>query len=338
MTMTASHRIRQTALHALLGVSLLTLIAGFTRLSAPRVHVVDLRGMVAEAGGWSPANLTVGVGDLLQFRLTSGDVRHGFAIGQMDVPAVDVAPGRTTELAVRFDRPGKYVFYCTNWCGLNHWRMRGTIEVLPASPKAQAMVSAPPLYMQLGLDLDAPHPAPVTPAARPSAARGAALGVSLSLPAEYRTRDYYLAHSPAQLWQALRALPITAGLSDLQVWDLVAGVWASNTTPQALATGKQLFAANCAACHGETGAGDGPMAPALASGATTEFGRGTLTPTNFTNPATMLGAPPALLQGKVLRGGMGTGMPYWGPVFSDPQLQALTDYLWAFQMEYQAKP
>jgi mono/diheme cytochrome c family protein len=164
------------------------------------------------------------------------------------------------------------------------------------------------------------------------------LGVSLSLPAEYLTRDYYLAHNPAQLWRALRALPMTARLSDMQVWDLVASVWASNTTPQALATGKQLFVANCAACHGEKGAGDGPMASALANGATTEFGSGTLTPTNFTNPATMLGASPALLQGKVMRGGMGTGMPYWGPVFSDPQLWALTDYLWTFQMEYQAKP
>jgi mono/diheme cytochrome c family protein/plastocyanin len=300
------------------------------------MHVVDMRGMVAEAGGWSPANLTVGVGDLVQFRLTSGDVLHGFAIGQMDVPAVDVDPGRTTELAVRFDRPGKYVFYCTNWCGLNHWRMRGTIEVAPASPKSEPVVSSPPLYMQLGLDLDAPHLAPVTRAARPSAARGAALGVSL--PAEYQARDYYLAHSPAQLWQALRALPMIARLSDMQVWDLVASVWASNTTPQALATGKQLFAANCAACHGETGAGDGPMASALGRGAMTEFGSSTLTPTNFTDPARMLGASPALLQGKVMRGGMGTGMPYWGPVFSDPQLQALTDYLWTFQMEYQAKP
>jgi len=26
----------------------------------------------------------------------------------------------------------------------------------------------------------------------------------------------------------------------------------------------------------------------------------------------MLGASPALLHGKIVRGGMGTGMPYWG--------------------------
>jgi mono/diheme cytochrome c family protein len=214
--------------------------------------------------------------------------------------------------------------------------MRGTIEVLASSPQNEVVTSSIPLYVQLGLDIDAPHPAAVSPTTRPSAVRGAALGVSV--PAEYLFPSYYRSHSPAQLWQALRTLPVTTHLDDAQVWDLVANAWESNTTAHALATGKQLFAANCAACHGDSGAGDGPMSFALASRSTSEFGTGTLTPTNFTNPTTMLGASPALLQGKIIRGGMGTGMPYWGPVFSDPQLWAVIDYLWTFQMEYKTKP
>jgi hypothetical protein len=40
----------------------------------------------------------------------------------------------------------------------------------------------------------------------------------------------------------------------------------------------------------------------------------------------MLGASPALLQGKIIRGGMGTGMPYWGPIFTEAQTWALVDY------------
>ena len=336
MATPAQHRIRETALRALLGVGLVMLIAGFSKLSAPRMHTLDLRAMVAEAGGWSPSSFTVGVGDLVRIRLTSGDILHGFAIGQTDFPAVDVTPGQTTELTVRFDRPGKYVFYCTHWCGLSHWRMRGTIEVADPSPKPEQLASNPPLYMQLGLDLDAPHRTPVTPAVIPSAARGAALGVSV--PAEYLTRDYSLAHSPAQLWQALRALPANTTLNDTQVWDLVAHVWESNTDLQTLTMGKQLFAANCSACHGEKGAGDGPMASALGGQSSSEFGSGTVTPTNFTDPALMLGASPALLQGKVMRGGMGTGMPYWGPIFTDAQVRAVVDFLWTFQMEYKTEP
>ncbi len=323
---------------ALAGIAIVMLVGGFAWLNAPRprVRTIDLHGMVAEAGGWSPASFTVGVGDLVQIRLRSGDVLHGFAIGQTDFPAVDVYPGRTIEMTVRFDRPGKYVYYCTKWCGLSHWRMRGTIEVVPTGPDQKPAASAPPLYMRLGLDLDAPHPAAVTPTERPAAARGASLGVQV--PAEDLTRDYYLAHSPAQLWQTLRALPADKGLSDSQVWDLVASVWQTNTTAKALTTGRQLYAANCASCHGARGAGDGPSASVLDRGASVEFGSHTLTPTNFTDPRLMLGASPALLQGKLLRGGMGTGMPYWGPIFTDPQMQALVDYLYTFQMEEQPKP
>ncbi|MEJ2596820.1 MAG: c-type cytochrome [Anaerolineales bacterium] len=55
------------------------------------------------------------------------------------------------------------------------------------------------------------------------------------------------------------------------------------------------------------------------------------TPTDFTDSSTMLGASPALLQGKILRGGMGTGMPYWGPIFTEDQTWAIVDYLYTFQ-------
>ena len=48
----------------------------------------------------------------------------------------------------------------------------------------------------------------------------------------------------------------------------------------------------------------------------------------------MLGASPALLQGKIVRGGMGTGMPYWGPIFTDEQIWSLVAYLWTFQFQY----
>ncbi|MBE3119125.1 MAG: cytochrome c, partial [Candidatus Atribacteria bacterium] len=55
------------------------------------------------------------------------------------------------------------------------------------------------------------------------------------------------------------------------------------------------------------------------------------TPANFSDPATMAGAGPALLQGKILRGGMGTGMPSWGPIFTDQQTWDLVSYLYTFQ-------
>lgn len=43
-------------------------------------------------------------------------------------------------------------------------------------------------------------------------------------------------------------------------WNLVAAVFSLATSPDAVAAGKTVYDANCAACHGDTGAGDGPDA------------------------------------------------------------------------------
>ena len=133
----------------------------------------------------------------------------------------------------------------------------------------------------------------------------------------------------------MRAEAFTQGLSDNQVWDLVALAWQNSTSPTALALGQQLYAQNCAACHGEAGSGEGVMATSISPEAqtTTESGHDHKPPANFTDPQMMLGASPALLQGKIIRGGMGSGMPYWGPIFTEEQTWALVDYLWTFQFD-----
>ena len=57
-------------------------------------------------------------------------------------------------------------------------------------------------------------------------------------------------------------------------------------------------------------------------------------PADFTNATRMLGASPAILQGKILRGGMGTSMPMWGSIFTEEQMWNLVAYLYSFQFEY----
>ncbi len=309
---------------AAVGVPLLAVLA------RSNSDAIEIHGTIAENGGWTPNDLTVQVGDPLHLRLTSDDVVHGFAIGQSNWPSMDVAPGKWSETTLTFDKPGKYTFYCTRWCGSNHWRMRGTIEVTGAA--AEPLTTTPPLYRTLNLNLDEPHPSDIIPLEKPAAARGGALGMRPEISAEaYRTQ------SPTQVWHQLRSSSISNGLSDAQVWDLVALVWQSNTTPQRLAEGQQLYAQNCAACHGETGQGDGVMAASLQKSVPSDLpgmpGHETVRPVNFTDAKNMLGASPAILQGKIMRGGMGTGMPYWGPIFTEEQIQSLVDYLWTFQFD-----
>lgn len=317
--------------------------------------VIELHGVMSENGGWTPGNLTAKVGEPLRLRLIADDVMHGFAIGQKSWPAIDLKPGQPVETEIVFDEPGKYTYYCTRWCGPNHWRMRGVIEVAgvndmtPSSPGQL-------LYVSLGLNLDDPHPAKNLPMRQPEAAKG--LTLLEGLPSQYLSLEYYQTHSPDQAWEELRADSRLVSLQDDQIWDLVAAIWSKQATPDKLQEGRRLFAANCAACHGETGAGNGVMATQLAAeggSAATETahsatpvmdhqetpqsspaisGHTTTQPTDFTNPTNMLGASPALLQGKIVRGGMGTGMPYWGPIFTEEQIWSLVAFLWSFQFDF----
>lgn len=304
-----------------------------------RSQGVVMHARMAETGGWTLDNLSVEVGQPLHLRLTSDDVMHSFAIGKSDNPPVDILPGEITEVTLTFDRPGKYTFYCTRWCSVNHWRMRGTIEVTGSEPATEA--AEPPLYVTLGLDIDAEHLAEVIPGQIPSASRGAKLGVNL--PVEYNSKDYYLSHSPVEVWNELRGEASLSRLNDQDIWDLVALIWQANTSPQELKAGEQSYATNCAACHGEAGAGDGVFADDLDQPKTEEHidmqtGAMTTRPIDFTDPDHMLAASPAHLQGKILRGGMGTGMPYWGPIFTDEQTWALVAYLWTFQFDTEEHP
>jgi len=300
--------------------------------------VVTLRARMPEAGGWSPGELKAVVGEPLKLRLTSDDVTHSFAIGQLNLPAIDIHPGEISETTLVFDQPGKYTYYCTRWCGQNHWRMRGTIEVSASDSSQTERIadSSTPLYLELGLDIDAPHPAQDTPASKPVAS---ASHLRLDqVPLRYQGLTYYRTHSPADAWQELRSEPFTQHLSDLEVWSLVAALWQANTDTLRLAEGQALYRQNCAACHGESGAGDGVFAGLAASQAGAldlpANGHNLKTPVDFTDPANMLGASPAILQGKIVRGGMGTGMPYWGPIFTEEQIWALVDYLWTFQFDW----
>ncbi|MBI5953643.1 MAG: c-type cytochrome [Chloroflexi bacterium] len=304
--------------------------------STPLIHA-----QVSENGGWNPDVIKANAGEPLHLKFTSDDVVHGFAVGQMDMQNVDILPGKVTDLTLTFDKPGIYTFFCTRWCGLNHWWMRGIIEVSGSSSDPSTSSGqrpepvSVPLYVTLDLDIDAPHDAPVVPINQPSSISRQQSVADLSIDL---SSDYYRTRSPHQVFDELS----TTSLSETQRWDVVAYIWQSNTTKESLINGGQLYAQNCAACHGENGAGDGVFADDLQ--AVGESSMQTMTgadnmmmqaPVDFTNPTRMLGASPALLQGKILRGGMGTGMPMWGTIFTDEQTWNLVAFLYSFQFEYQ---
>lgn len=197
-----------------------------------------IHARMAENGGWTPDIIKAKVGKPLELRLTSDDVMHGFAVGQMGMEAVDVEPGKVTDIILTFDKPGTYTFFCTRWCGVNHWRMRGTIEVSGANVEPKPV--SVPLYVTLGIDIDAPHESPVIPGTRPSAISGQALAANLDS-SKIRQSDFYRVNSPYQVFEELDPTPLT----DDEKWDVVSTIWKSATTSESLTNGKRLYAQNC---------------------------------------------------------------------------------------------
>jgi mono/diheme cytochrome c family protein/plastocyanin len=308
---------------------------------------IELHARMPENGGWSMDTIQAKVGQPIRLHMTSDDVVHGFAIGRSDQPALDINPGEFTDTTLTFDKPGKYTFYCTRWCGRNHWRMRGTIEVSASDTSSSPPVppDPQPLFLKLGIDIDSPRAAEITPTI-PSSAENGAQFASL-LPAYAINRDTYSSTSPAKLWLRLRAEPTLSGLSDADLWDVAAWTGQQQIPPEALTAAKNLYAANCAACHGESGKGDGVMVGGLpvwdpashntADATHQQTGEDLVSPPDFTDPKILLGVSPALLEGKIIRGGMGTGMPYWGPIFTSQQIESLAGYLYRFAWGSAAK-
>lgn len=299
---------------------------------------IDIVAAAPENGGFQPDALRVAAGQPLRLRVSVPDVVHGLAIGPgLGIDLGQIEPGQVVERIVTFAQPGRYTLYCNVWCSPNHWRMRATIEVYdPTHPEQLPTGGAPdPILAELGrrgIDIDAPHPAATTPAIRPSAGRGRQLAAGLTLPDPTDAGDWRRWQSPAaaHAW-LMRQLP---GLDEQTVWDLVAWLWLKDSTPAWRQWAADQYGRNCAACHGPAGEGQGPGAAALqAMGLDRRHHGERQGPAAFNDPASMLGGSSAIYYAKLRRGGMGSGMPDFGPIFTPEETWALVDWLWTFQFE-----
>lgn len=311
----------------------LALIGILAAVSFPR-QPTTIHTRIAEDGGFMPDSIKARVGKPLKLRLVSDDVVHTFALGQFPMQPVTFKPGEPVNITLTFDKPGTYTFYTTTPSSSNFWRMRGVIEV---TGDGEPQAAESPLYVRLGLDLDGEHESDeehVELSNQPSAERGAVF--VNQIPAIMLTSDYYVSHSPMETFEELRDGPELQTLNDQDVWDVVAYIWAQNTTSTALMDGEKLYQVNCAACHGENGAGDGQFADEMkAIAEKNNDEHGIQTPTDFTDAEHLLEARPAILQGLLLRGGMGTGMPMWGTIFTEKETWDLVGFLYSFQFNYQ---
>ncbi len=290
-------------------------------------RIIDIAARVPEQAGFAPDAIRVAVGETVTLRFASMDVTHGVAIGPgLGVDLGPIDPGQVKEITLSFDHPGIYTYYCTTWCSPDHWRMRGTIQVSdPANPDVVPAAQPDRVIEALiaeGIDIDAAHTPPAEHADisilafQPSAQRGElVIAGGLDVPAELRDPVWRQSHTPAQALELLTGQnPATSERDRL---DAIAYLWTQDTADEALATGKRFYNQNCAACHGQSGGGDGPAAATTAE-----------EPVAFSDPGYMFERRSDVLYAKIRRGGMGTGMPNFGTLFTPEETWALVRYLW----------
>lgn len=95
------------------------------RAAAPIGRVVHLDAKRFE---FTPATVTLTVGEPVTLELASLDLTHGFFVPALDLHAEIPANG-TIQIPFTPQKTGSFPFHCDRFCGSGHEGMTGAIEV-----------------------------------------------------------------------------------------------------------------------------------------------------------------------------------------------------------------
>ena len=101
-------------------------------LSAPSGSTQDRKvvKVTAERFAFTPSQVKVKRGTVIEFQIRSDDTNHGFHIVGSDQKVIIPKRGRgEATLIFRADTPGHYTYECSKMCGAGHSFMRGQITV-----------------------------------------------------------------------------------------------------------------------------------------------------------------------------------------------------------------
>lgn len=88
----------------------------------------------ARQWSWSLSEDRAQVGERIEFKVSSEDVNHGFALYDPDmqlVTQIQAMPGYINRLQHTFEKPGEYRILCLEYCGLAHHAMTASFTVSP---------------------------------------------------------------------------------------------------------------------------------------------------------------------------------------------------------------
>lgn len=133
-----AYRFRARLFWAIVVLGVPATVFTLSRIPYPAFAGVPANVQVVDAIGyqwwWELSTDRVQAGQPVEFRLTSGDVNHGFGIYDENLRLVAQAqamPGYVNRLVHTFDRPGRYRLLCLEFCGVVHHDMVAELEVTP---------------------------------------------------------------------------------------------------------------------------------------------------------------------------------------------------------------
>jgi cytochrome c oxidase subunit II len=135
-----AYRIRTGLFWALVLVLVPAMIYNLLNLPYSAAHARDdVSGaplLSIEAKGfqwrWELSRNQLPLGQAVEFRVTSADINHGFAIYDPEMHIVaqtQAMPGYTNKLRYTFSKAGTYKVLCLEYCGVAHHNMMTEIKV-----------------------------------------------------------------------------------------------------------------------------------------------------------------------------------------------------------------
>ena len=114
-------------------VAILAATIAFTpygRSAGKDAQIVDVHALQFT---WVIPSTPIKAGMQVEFRLTSTDVNHSFAVytaaGEL-LFQVQVMPGNTQKYVYTFHKPGTYEVLCLEYCGVGHTDMKAELKVV----------------------------------------------------------------------------------------------------------------------------------------------------------------------------------------------------------------
>jgi cytochrome c oxidase subunit II len=114
-------------MRACISIVLVMMLAVVAHAQAPFAKIIRVS---AERFAYSPSEITVEKGTVIEFHLTSDDTDHGFRIIGTEVD-VQIPKRRRGETVVKYtaDAVGRFIIECSRPCGAGHTSMRATLVV-----------------------------------------------------------------------------------------------------------------------------------------------------------------------------------------------------------------